>query len=467
MGSWTGLSSSDYALGLAEPPRRSRGPTSPTSSGRSRSPSPSRWARGRSSGGRVRSSRSLERRLVLLLPVAGLAVAGLAIAFAQATDHGPSEVLFSGQDQLPGLVEDAGSWSVGALALVLVLKSVAWSISLAGFRGGPTFPGLYLGAAAGVLASHLPGLTLTPAVAVGMGAGGRGGAAPAPGRGRDGRAPDREGGHGRRAARDRRRRRRLHHGARRSTARPRRGAQAAPPATPQRPEGRRRSARRPGRLQQRGHQLADRRRLDAAVAQDPAAGARHGVVQGARPDVLDEHGGDGAAGLQRGGQAAQRLRALRRRPGRRGRARWPCAARRRRAGSRAAARPCSRSRARAGRPRRARRSRRRDGRRARRARAASRRSPAAAGRRPGRRRSRPRGRSRRPAAARAAPPGRPSGGGCAGRRRVRGREQRVPGPGRRDGPSWDGDGERHEVPRSVGGRPRLAHARAPAVTPKG
>ena len=39
-----------------------------------------------------------------------------------------------------------------------------------GFRGGPTFPGLFLGAAAGVLASHLPGLGLTPAVAVGMGA---------------------------------------------------------------------------------------------------------------------------------------------------------------------------------------------------------------------------------------------------------------------------------------------------------
>jgi H+/Cl- antiporter ClcA len=112
----------------------------------------------------------LERRLLLLLPLAGLAVAGLAIAFGQATDHGATEVLFSGQDQLPGLVQDAGTWSLGALALVLALKSLAWSISLAGFRGGPTFPGLYLGAAAGVLASHLPGMALTPAVAVGMGA---------------------------------------------------------------------------------------------------------------------------------------------------------------------------------------------------------------------------------------------------------------------------------------------------------
>lgn len=54
------------------------------------------------------------------------------------------------------------------LALLIAFKGVAWSVSLAGFRGGPTFPGLFLGA--GVLASHLPGLGLTPAVAVGMGA---------------------------------------------------------------------------------------------------------------------------------------------------------------------------------------------------------------------------------------------------------------------------------------------------------
>jgi H+/Cl- antiporter ClcA len=59
---------------------------------------------------------------------------------------------------------------VSALALLICFKGAAWSVSLAGFRGGPTFPGLYLGAAAGVLASHLPGLGLTPAVAVGMGA---------------------------------------------------------------------------------------------------------------------------------------------------------------------------------------------------------------------------------------------------------------------------------------------------------
>lgn len=53
---------------------------------------------------------------------------------------------------------------------MIAFKSVAWSISLGGFRGGPVFPSLFLGAAAGVMASHLPGFSITPAVAVGMGA---------------------------------------------------------------------------------------------------------------------------------------------------------------------------------------------------------------------------------------------------------------------------------------------------------
>ena len=80
-------------------------------------------------------------------------------------------MLFSGQDALPGLVESAGDL-VGRRRslLVLAFKGLAWSISLAAFRGGPTFPGLYLGAAAGLLASHLPGLGTTPAVGVAMGA---------------------------------------------------------------------------------------------------------------------------------------------------------------------------------------------------------------------------------------------------------------------------------------------------------
>jgi hypothetical protein len=74
----------------------------------------------------------LEGRPFALLPAAGLAIAGLAIASEQTTDKAADEVLFSGQDQLPGLVEGAGTWSVAALALLIACKSVAWGIRSAG-----------------------------------------------------------------------------------------------------------------------------------------------------------------------------------------------------------------------------------------------------------------------------------------------------------------------------------------------
>jgi chloride channel protein, CIC family len=110
------------------------------------------------------------RRALLVLPIIGLIVAGLAIAFSQATDKGANEVLFSGESALPGLVSQAATWSVSALGLLIVFKGIAYGISLGSFRGGPTFPAVFLGAAGGLLASHLPGFPLTPAVAVGMGA---------------------------------------------------------------------------------------------------------------------------------------------------------------------------------------------------------------------------------------------------------------------------------------------------------
>jgi chloride channel protein, CIC family len=112
----------------------------------------------------------VERRMVLLMPVVGALVAGLAIGFGQATDKSSSEVLFSGQSALPGLVGQAAEWSVGALLLLMVCKGLAYALSLSSFRGGPVFPAMFIGAAAGVAASHLPGLTLVPAVAMGIGA---------------------------------------------------------------------------------------------------------------------------------------------------------------------------------------------------------------------------------------------------------------------------------------------------------
>src|SRR6266496_2456649 len=80
----------------------------------------------------------VERRIVLLTPVIGLAVAGLAIAFAAATGKASSEVLFSGQSALGPLIANSASYTVGALLLLIACKSLAYGASLSSFRGGPT-----------------------------------------------------------------------------------------------------------------------------------------------------------------------------------------------------------------------------------------------------------------------------------------------------------------------------------------
>jgi hypothetical protein len=112
----------------------------------------------------------VERRMVLLMPVLGVLIAGLAIGFAEATGHGAANVLFSGQDDLGPLVGGASGWTVGALLLLVLCKAVAYALSLSSFRGGPVFPAMFIGAAGGMAASGLPGLELVPAVAMGIGA---------------------------------------------------------------------------------------------------------------------------------------------------------------------------------------------------------------------------------------------------------------------------------------------------------
>ena len=102
---------------------------------------------------------------------AGLAVGGLAIAFAETTTgQSPDAVLFSGEDAFGSLFAQAATVSLSTLALLLVFKGLAWSISLGNFRGGPTFPAIFLGVAAGLMAAHLPGYAETQAVASLVGA---------------------------------------------------------------------------------------------------------------------------------------------------------------------------------------------------------------------------------------------------------------------------------------------------------
>ena len=112
----------------------------------------------------------VERRSIALTPLVGVAVAGLAIAFAETTGKSTSEVLFSGQDQLPHLIQNAGDWSFSALVWLIVCKGLAYGLSLSSFRGGPVFPALFLGAAGGIAFSHLPGLPMIAAAGMGIGA---------------------------------------------------------------------------------------------------------------------------------------------------------------------------------------------------------------------------------------------------------------------------------------------------------
>ncbi len=109
-------------------------------------------------------------RPMVLIPVAGLVVASLAIAFAQVTGQPAEAILFSGQDAMGEVVHLAPTLSAGTLVAILAFKGLAWSVSLGSFRGGPTFPAMFLGLVAGLLAANLLGVDETAMIGIGMGA---------------------------------------------------------------------------------------------------------------------------------------------------------------------------------------------------------------------------------------------------------------------------------------------------------
>lgn len=112
----------------------------------------------------------IKRRTVLMTTIAGGCVGLLAVAFTLLTDQSASYVLFSGQDQLSTLFGNATVLSIGTLLLIFLIKGIAYGISLVSFRGGPTFPAMFLGAVLGVLLFQMFDVPIVAGAAIGIGA---------------------------------------------------------------------------------------------------------------------------------------------------------------------------------------------------------------------------------------------------------------------------------------------------------
>jgi H+/Cl- antiporter ClcA len=107
---------------------------------------------------------------VLVTGVLGLLIGLTAMVYQLISGNSFVQVLFSGQDALPELVEHAADYSVGVLLLLALCKTFAYGLSLSAFRGGPVFPAMFIGAVLGIAVSGLPGMSLAPAIGMGIGA---------------------------------------------------------------------------------------------------------------------------------------------------------------------------------------------------------------------------------------------------------------------------------------------------------
>ncbi|WP_020104953.1 chloride channel protein [Nocardia sp. 348MFTsu5.1] len=107
---------------------------------------------------------------ILVTAVLGLLIGLTAMVYQLVSDNSFTQVLFSGQDALPLVVEHAADYSVWVLILLAGCKTLMYGLSLGAFRGGPVFPAMFVGAVLGIAMSGLPGMSLAPAVGMGIGA---------------------------------------------------------------------------------------------------------------------------------------------------------------------------------------------------------------------------------------------------------------------------------------------------------
>lgn len=118
----------------------------------------------------LRLLKLVEPRRLTATVLAGVVVGVIALLYAEWTSHPASGVLYSGQSGLGPLLSTNAQYSAGALVVLVACKAVAYSVSMAAFRGGPVFPAVFVGAAGGIALSHLPGLGVTAGLAMGVGA---------------------------------------------------------------------------------------------------------------------------------------------------------------------------------------------------------------------------------------------------------------------------------------------------------
>ena len=112
----------------------------------------------------------VHRSRVLVTAFLGLAIGVTAMVYQLVSGHSFTQVLFSGQDDLPDVVAHAADYSVGVLLLLAACKTLAYGLSLSAFRGGPVFPAMFIGAVLGIAVSGLPGMAMAPAIGIGIGA---------------------------------------------------------------------------------------------------------------------------------------------------------------------------------------------------------------------------------------------------------------------------------------------------------
>jgi len=91
-----------------------------------------------------------DRPAVVPMAIIGLVVGGVALAYSEYSGHEVGLILTSGEEMVKPLL---ALGTAGAIGLAALAKWFAYSLSMGGgFRGGPYFPALFVGAAVGQIA---------------------------------------------------------------------------------------------------------------------------------------------------------------------------------------------------------------------------------------------------------------------------------------------------------------------------